>query len=86
MYKVTIKKAALKSLKNLPLKTLLGIREKVLELAENPRPVGYKKLKSYHNLFRVRYSDYRIVYSIFDEILTIEIINIAKRSDVYKSL
>ncbi|MBS3999445.1 MAG: type II toxin-antitoxin system RelE/ParE family toxin [Desulfobulbaceae bacterium] len=36
------------------------------------------------NLYRIRVSSYRIVYTIQDKILTIEIIKISKRDEVYK--
>ncbi len=33
-------------------------------LVENPRPPGVKKLKGYHDYWRIRVGDYRIIYTI----------------------
>jgi mRNA interferase RelE/StbE len=50
-------------------------------LAANPRPQGNKKLKGQPG-FRIRFADYRIIYNIDDDILTvfILIIGIEKKS------
>ncbi|MCO5251223.1 MAG: type II toxin-antitoxin system RelE/ParE family toxin [Candidatus Kapabacteria bacterium] len=86
MYRILIKKTALKSLDKLPLDILESINEKIFSLAKNPRPRGCKKLILKENLYRIRVSSYRIVYTIQDKILTIEIIKISKRDEVYKDL
>lgn len=83
MYRILIKKTALKSLDKLPLDIIESINEKILALAKNPRPRGCKKLILIENLYRIRVSSYRIVYTIQDKILTIEIIKISKRDEVY---
>lgn len=86
MYRILIKKTALKSLDKLPLDIIESINEKILALAKNPRPRGCKKLNLKENLYWIRVSSYRIVYTIQDKILTIEIIKISKRDEVYKDL
>ncbi|WP_407640573.1 type II toxin-antitoxin system RelE family toxin [Algoriphagus boritolerans] len=52
-------------------------------LAENPRPIGYKKLKG-RDAYRIRVLDYRIIYELEDSILTIELIVIGYRKDIYE--
>jgi mRNA interferase RelE/StbE len=37
-------------------------------------------------MYRVRYSDYRIIYSVEAQKLIIEIIQIGDRKDIYKKL
>jgi mRNA interferase RelE/StbE len=86
MYKILIKKTAIKSLEKLPLDILLSINELILNLSDNPRPKGCKKLINQVNLYRIRYSFYRIIYTIEDKILTIEIIKISKRDEAYKNI
>jgi len=86
MYKILIKKSALKALEKLPLRILNSINDSILKLAENPRPRSCKKLVEKSNLYRIRYSSYRIIYTIIDDLLTIEIIKISKREEVYKNL
>jgi mRNA interferase RelE/StbE len=53
------------------------------ELAKLPRPAGAEKLSG-HDLFRVRQGDYRILYEIEDRELTVTIIKIGHRRDVYR--
>ncbi len=86
MYRILIKKTAIKSLEKLPLEIIESINEKILALSKNPRPHGCKKLILKENLYRIRVSSYRIVYTIQDKILTIEIIKISNRDEVYKGL
>ncbi len=84
LYKVFVTKSAEKFIYLLPKKHLEKIIGLIKDLEKQPRPVGCKKLHSYQNWYRVRYGNYRIIYSINDNLLTIEIIRIAHRKDVYK--
>ena len=52
-------------------------------LAENPRPKGYKKLKG-RTGYRIRVGNYRIIYEIFDDILLIDVIDLGHRKDIYE--
>ncbi|GHT68777.1 hypothetical protein AGMMS50239_34530 [Bacteroidia bacterium] len=84
MYKVVINKQVLKSLDKVPADYLLKIREAVNSLEQEPRPFGCIKMSGFVNLYRIRAGIYRIVYSIEDTILTVEIVKIDHRSRVYK--
>ena len=42
------------------------IDRKILALAENPRPVGCRKLKGYKDQWRIRAGDWRALYIIDD--------------------
>lgn len=53
-------------------------------LAENPRPHNCKKMKGTENAYRLRFGNYRIVYTISDAILTITVIKVAHRKHVYR--
>jgi mRNA interferase RelE/StbE len=56
------------------------------KLAENPRfHPNIKPLKgSYSGSFRYRVGDYRVVYSVEDELVVVNVILIAHRSQVYE--
>lgn len=82
-YHIRIKKSAEKELARLPLEAIISIRTKVLSLANNPFPSGYKKLKGFKNQFRIRIGDYRVIYSIEHRQLIIEILKIGDRKDIY---
>ena len=82
-YTIVISKSAEKELNNLPLKDFLLIDKKILSLAEKPHPAGAKKLTGYKYHFRLRSGKYRIIYTIRDKQLLIEIIRVGHRKDVY---
>lgn len=84
MYKLTFKKSAVKEINNLPKKLLNSLVKVIDSLEENPRPEGCIMLKGKEKLWRIRYGDYRIVYSIDDKIEIIEINRIRHRKDVYR--
>lgn len=64
-YVVKWKKSAVKELQCLPKEIAINILQFVGELAHNPRPANCKKLKVLANHYRIRVTDYRVVYSIF---------------------
>ncbi len=82
-YEVGLKKSAIKELRRLPKKDATRVSTLIEELSDNPRPSGCKKLKGYSNLWRVRSGNYRIIYSVEDEILIVEILEIVDRKDAY---
>lgn len=82
-FKVTLKKRALKALQDINEPYYSSIKEAVYNLAHNPRPQGYKKLKG-RDGYRIRVADYRIIYDIFDNILLIEVVNLGHRKDIYE--
>ena len=82
-YKILFKKTVEKDLLKIPKKDVKKILEIIRALAENPYPSNVKKL-SLQEKYRIRYRQYRILYLIENEILTIYIIKIAHRKDVYK--
>jgi mRNA interferase RelE/StbE len=49
----------------------------------DPRPQGSKKLSG-EDLYRIRQGDYRILYGIQDRALSIVVIRIGHRRDVYR--
>ncbi|WP_354360598.1 type II toxin-antitoxin system RelE/ParE family toxin [Pedobacter sp. UYP30] len=57
-------------------------KQAISNLAENPRPSGYIKLKN-RNGYRIRIGNYRVLYDIFDSVLTIEIITLGHRKNIY---
>jgi mRNA interferase RelE/StbE len=53
-----------------------------LSLSENPRPYGYKKLVG-RDAYRIRIGDYRIIYEIEDKIITVTVIDVGHRKEIY---
>ena len=54
-------------------------------LREDPRGPGCEKLAGADELYRVRHGNYRIVYSIHDEQVLVEVIRVAHRLEVYRN-
>lgn len=65
-YRVIVPKSVQK-LDSLPANVLNRVIEQLILLAENPRPPGVIKLKSYKDEDRIRIGDYRIRYEIRDQ-------------------
>jgi mRNA interferase RelE/StbE len=85
-FSLRIGKPAVKFLKDLPLKEFKQIVIKVISLQSDPRPQDCKTLKGYPGGYRVDQGEYRILYTIEDD--TISIFRIGKRNDgeVYRNL
>ncbi|MBS9532896.1 type II toxin-antitoxin system RelE/ParE family toxin [Mycobacterium sp. M1] len=62
----------------------LRIEAVIALLAENPRPPKALKMTGYRNRWRVRAGDYRILYEINDDVLTVLVIRVAHRREVYR--
>jgi mRNA interferase RelE/StbE len=86
LYKILIKKQALKQLDKLPLETITAIDSAISKLANNPKPLGSIKLNHPEELYRIRIRDYRVIYTINDNILIIEVIRIAHRREAYRNI
>ncbi len=82
-YRITIKKSAAKELQDISRKNLRKIVQRIKSLAENPRPIGSQKLSA-REQYRIRQGDYRIVYSIDDKELLVDIVKIGHRREVYR--
>ena len=83
-YEIEIKSSAQKELAKLPRNIADKVIENIRALAKDPRPNGCKKLVGTDYAYRIRINNYRVVYSIFDQQLVIQVIKIAHRKDVYK--
>lgn len=80
-YRVLISKRAEKFLDKLS----KSQQEKILVALKNLPDVGdIKKMSGYDNFFRLRIGSFRIIYSIDNQNLIVEIIAIGNRGDIYK--
>ena len=60
------------------------LNRKIRELANKPHPRGVKKIVGEEGVFRIRVGVHRILYSIENNNQILLIVNIDKRSRVYK--
>jgi len=84
MYSLLYKKSVEKELRKLPSATRIAIMRKILLLAKNPQPNGAVKLRGATNLYRIRHTDYRIIYSVDSGELVVLVIKVAHRKEVYR--
>ncbi len=82
-YKVFFKKSVEKDFESIPKKDLTKIMDRIGGLAEDPRPQGCEKLTG-QKRYRLRQGCYRIVYSIQDNELTIWVVKVGHRKDIYR--
>jgi mRNA interferase RelE/StbE len=83
MYTLLIEKQVQKQLEKISEPDYTRIKKVIMDLAVNPRPAGYKKLKGLPG-YRIRQGDYRIIYDIKDHILTVFILSVGHRRDIYE--
>ena len=82
-YRIFFKKSVQKDLSAIPKSNLKKILKKIQGLADDPRPLGCEKLTGQER-YRLRQGRYRILYSIQDDELSIWIVKVGHRKDVYR--
>jgi mRNA interferase RelE/StbE len=86
-YRVEIKRAVQKSIARLPRNVQERLSYAMRQLGENPRPRGCIQLKGQQDgFYRIRVGDWRIIYTIEDDILLVVVVQVGPRGDVYESL
>ena len=84
IYSIEIKQSAQKELAKLPLNIANKVITQIRLLANEPHPVGCKKIMGADHTYRIRVNDYRVVYSIINQQLMIQVIKIGHRKDIYR--
>jgi mRNA interferase RelE/StbE len=82
-YRIELRPAAVRALKAVDHKDRDRIRGAIALLGENPRPPGAKALQGRPGL-RVRVGNYRIPYTIHDDVLIVVAVSLGQRGDLYK--
>lgn len=82
-YSVLLKRSAAKELEALPLKDRRRVATRIGALAAEPRPQGVEKISG-QDKYRIRQGDYRVLYTIDDPTLTVTVVKIGHRGDVYR--
>jgi mRNA interferase RelE/StbE len=82
-YRVVVRNSVYKDLRKIPRNDLRRILEKIKALGDNPRPPGCEKLTAQER-YRIRQGNYRIIYSIQDDVLTVWVVKVAHRKNSYR--
>jgi mRNA interferase RelE/StbE len=83
-YRLVFSRSAAKELEALPERIVERILKRIEELATTPRPIRCRKLVGSDNLWRIRVSDYRVVYAVDDTKSLIDIVAVRHRRDAYR--
>ena len=83
VYSIFFKDSVRKDLDSIPKNDLQRIIARIGNLAEDPRPAGCEKLSGQEK-YRVRQGNYRIIYSIQDTELTVWVVKVGHRREVYR--
>lgn len=83
VYSIFLKDSVRKDLDSIQKNDLQRIMERIGALAENPRPAGCEKLSGQEK-YRIRQEHYRIIYSIQDAQLTVWVVKVGHRREVYR--
>ena len=83
-YRILIKSSAAKEIEEIPSrKDRRRVVERIRSLGDDPRQPGCQKLSG-RDKYRVRQGVYRIVYSIEDEVLVVQVVKVGHRKGVYR--
>ncbi len=83
-YTVFLKPAAERALKKIAPPTLRRIAKAIDSLGTNPRPSGVRAIQGEPGLLRIRVGDYRIIYTVHDDVLTVLVVTVGHRREVYQ--
>ncbi len=82
-YKIEFAKSAQKELKKLEPTIRLRISKSIYNLSHDPRKGNVRPMVGTKS-WRLRVAEYKIIYDIFDKKLTILIIKVGHRKDIYR--
>ncbi|MBN2514560.1 MAG: type II toxin-antitoxin system RelE/ParE family toxin [Deltaproteobacteria bacterium] len=82
-YEIFFKESVWKDLSKIPKNDIKKILSRIKTLGNDPRPPGCEKLTG-RELYRIRQGKYRIVYSIQDNELTVWVVKVGHRKDIYR--
>ena len=82
-YSIVFKKSVAKDLRQIPQKDVQRILHRISSLALDPRPPSVEKLSG-DEKYRLRQGNYRILYVIEDDVITVTIVKVRHRRDVYQ--
>ncbi len=83
-YAITFARSARRELEALDAKVVGRIFQRIEALGKKPRPSGCKKLVGSKSLWRIRIGDYRVVYAIYDDKQSVDIVAVRHRKNVYE--
>lgn len=81
-YRIELRPAAARALRKLDPPIRRRVQGAIALLAHDPRPPAARALKGRPGL-RVRVGDYRIIYTVHDDVLLIVVVTLGHRREIY---
>jgi mRNA interferase RelE/StbE len=82
-YELRFKQSVAKDLRAIPPADVRRILDRIEALRDDPRAPGCEKLSAQER-YRVRQGNYRILYSVSDAEVVVEIVKVGHRREVYR--
>jgi len=83
-YELRVKPSVAKDLRGIAKADVRRILGRMDALREDPRAPGCEKLAGQSELYRVQQGVYRIVYTIDDALVIVEVVKVGHRGEVYR--
>ena len=84
LFKIEWKVSAKKELKKIDKTEIPKILSAIEKLSQNPYPINQKKIVGVEHIYRIKIGNYRVIYSIENKKLIIEIIRVRHRKEAYR--
>ena len=81
-YRIELRPAAVRALRKLDPSVRHRLQGAIALLAQDPRPPAARALQGRPGL-RIRVGDYRIIYTVTDDVLLVVVVTIGHRREVY---
>jgi mRNA interferase RelE/StbE len=81
-YRIELRPAAVRALRRLEPPMRLRVQGAIALLGQDPRPPASRPLKGRPGR-RVRVGDYRIIYTVVDDMLLVVVVTLGHRREVY---
>ncbi len=82
VYRIELRPAAARAVRKLDPQIRHRVQGAIALLAQDPRPPGARALQGRSGL-RVRVGDYRIIYTVAEDVLLVVVVTLGHRRDIY---
>jgi mRNA interferase RelE/StbE len=86
IYRVEIVARAQRQLRRLQPRLQRRILDRIMELGIVQYPPGSAKLSGEDDLYRIRVGDYRVIYTVINDVLLVLVVSIGHRREIYRDL
>ena len=83
-YRIEFTPQGARDLRKLPRRDQRRVAARIDALTRDPRPSGVQKLKGGHDIWRLRVGDLRVLYTIAQQIVTVTVVRVSNRREVYR--